>query len=558
MEGVILEFDVVVVGSGAAGMTAAIVATDAKLTVCVLEKTNFFGGATAYSGGGANIPNNHHMKAMGSSDNRGDAQTYYRELMGNLFDAKKIDAFVDNAPKMLAYMENNTEVKFSGPPTPDYEPWRKGTAIGRQVFAEAYDGTRLGKNLNLLRRPWPQLGLLGDMQIRTQEIYILLSMFRSFASFKIAAGLFTRHFVQKLLHGRGTRLCMGNALAGRLFKSAIDRNVTLLNNTPALSLEMVNGAVAGVLVERQGKEETILARKGVVLACGGFGVNQQLREQCFPNEHFGPTLAPDGSNGDGIRMGVETGAVFVTQNIHNGVWVPVSTMTTKDGKNVNFPHLALDRHSTGTLTVERSGRRFVNEGSNYQLFCDVMHAQGIKEAYIIAGHKFVRKTGLGMVRPAPMPLTSYLRSGYLIRGQTLADLAGQLGVDVATFAKTVETFNTYATKGHDLDFKRGDDIYSARLSGGGGSPNPALAPLGDGPYYAIKIRAGDLDSMCGLDTNEFGQVLNSDKHVIAGLYAAGINANSIFRGAYPTGGSSIGPAMTFGYIAARHLAGLIV
>jgi succinate dehydrogenase/fumarate reductase flavoprotein subunit len=185
-----------------------------------------------------------------------------------------------------------------------------------------------------------------------------------------------------------------------------------------------------------------------------------------------------------------------------------------------------------------------------------MHVQGIKQAYIIAGHKFVRRTGLGMVRPAPMPLTPYLRSGYLIRGRTLADLASQLGIDAANLIETVDTFNTYARDGHDLQFKRGDDIYSARLSGGGGSPNPALAPLGDGPYYAIKVRAGDLDSMCGLDTNEFGQVLNGDKQVIVGLYAAGINANSIFRGAYPTGGSSIGPAMTFGYVAARHLAGL--
>jgi succinate dehydrogenase/fumarate reductase flavoprotein subunit len=187
-----------------------------------------------------------------------------------------------------------------------------------------------------------------------------------------------------------------------------------------------------------------------------------------------------------------------------------------------------------------------------------MHVEGIKEAYIIAGHRFVRRMGLGLVRPAPMPLGGHLKSGYLVRGRTIADLAAKLGIDASNLAETVSTFNGFAQDGRDPQFKRGDDIYSARLGGGSDFPNPALAPIGDGPFYAIRIRAGDLGSMCGLDTNENAQVIDSSGQAIPGLYAAGVNSNSVFRGAYPTGGSSIGPAMTFGYIAARHIASLPV
>ncbi len=553
-----MEFDVVVVGSGAAGMTSAIVAADAGLSVCVVEKTEVFGGTTAYSGGGANIPGNHLMKAMGLTDSPEQARTYYRDIMGNMYNARKTDTYIDNAPKMLTYMEEHTDVKFTGLTTPDYEPWRDGTVIGRQVFAAAYDGTKLGKNLKLLRRSLPQLGLFGGMQIRTQEIGVLLSMFRSFASFKVATGLFARHLAQTIRYGRGTRLCMGNALAGSLLKSAIDRNIELFNNAPVVSLNVENDRVTGVVIDRQGKRETITARKAVILASGGFGVNASMRAQYFPKNHLGPTLVPAGNEGDGIKLGVDVGAVFVTQNVHNGCWVPMSTATAKDGTETHFPHLALDRHSPGTLTVDETGRRFVNEGSNYQLFCNTMHVQGIKEAYIIAGHSFVRSTGLGLVRPAPMPLGSHLRSGYLVRGSSIADLADRLGIDADNLVATVKAFDGFAREGRDPEFKRGDDIYSARLGGGTKFPNPALAPIGDGPYYAIRIRTGDLGSMCGLETNENAQVLDSDDKVIPGLYAAGINSNSVFRGAYPTGGSSIGPAMTFGYIAARHIAGLAV
>lgn len=547
-----MEYDVVVIGSGAAGMTAAIVAADQGLSVCVLEKSDVFGGTSAYSGGGMNIPNNHLAAENGIDDSADIAREYYRNVLGNFYDSSKIDAFIDTSPKLLRYIEEHTEVKFKFLSTTDYEPWHEGARDGRQLFVDQFDGRRLGRALKDLRRPWPQLGLFGDMQIRTWEVPTFLSMFKSRKAFRTATGLFARHAMDKVCYGRGMRLCMGNALMGGLMKAALDRKIPLRNRCAVRSIVMDEDRAAGVVVTRDGHEEAVLARHGIILAAGGFGGDEALRKRFFP-EGQGATLAADTTTGDGIRMGEAAGGAFVTENIHNGIWVPMSSMTAKDGSQIRFPHLVLDRHCTRTLIVDGTGHRFVNEGCNYQIFCDVMQRNHIGEAFIIANHDFVRAKGLGLVKPAPMSMKPYLRAGYLFKGRTIEALAREIGVPPDALEQTIKTFDTYAEAGVDADFHRGEDQYSARKGDGVGT-NPSLGPIGEGPYYAIRIQPGNLGSVCGLETNASAQVLSAQGLPIEGLYAAGTNANSVFRGGYPTGGSSLGPAMTFAYIAARHIA----
>jgi hypothetical protein len=549
-----LRADLIVVGSGAGGMTAAIVAADAGLTVIILEKTEYFGGTTARSGGGIDIPCNHHMEALGQSDSREDAELYLRNVAGNHYDDQMVGAFLDNAPAMLRYMEQHSEVQTDGMLFPDYEPWQPGAKLGRMVNPLAYDSRKLGSYRTKLRPPLNQLTLLSGLQIRTIEVAQFLDTFRSTKAFVQNMKVMLPFFYQKIRYGRGTRLALGNALAGRLLKSCLDRqNIRLIDHAAVQRLVRVGEQVTGVVFSRDGKDISAIASRGVILATGGFSANDEMRNKYLTRAQDGLTLQPPGNDGDGIRLGVAEGGTFITNNAANGNWAPVSVMVERDGTRTVYPHFILDRHSAGTLTVGPDGKRFVNEGQNYQLFCKTMHARKFDRAYIIADHKFVRRFGLGMAPPSPMSLTPFLKRGYLRKGATLAELGRKIKIDPKTLEATVLQFNQYAKAGKDPDFQRGDDIYSAGLGGGSG-PNPALAPISSGPFYALEMRPGDFGSVAGLKITPRGQVVGADGEPIQGLYAVGTTANSIFGGAYPTGGANIGPAMTFGYIAARHIA----
>jgi succinate dehydrogenase/fumarate reductase flavoprotein subunit len=550
----ILEADVVVIGSGAGGMTAAIVAADAGLNVVVLEKTEYFGGTTARSAGGIDIPCNHHMAELGQTDTRADAELYLRSVAGNYYDEQVVGAFLDNAPEMLSYMERRTEVKTDGMLFPDYEPWQPGAKLGRMVNPLPYDSRKLGKFSAKLRPPLNQLTILKGLQIRTIEVGDFVDVLHTPKSFVQCVKLMAPYFYQKIRYGRGTRLALGNALAGRLLKSCLDRDkIRMIDLAPVQRLIRDGDRVTGVVFNRDGEEWSAAAHRGVVLATGGFSANGEMRAKYLTQAQDGLTLQPPGNDGDGIRMGVAEGGAFVTNNAANGNWAPVSVMVEEDGSRVVYPHFVLDRHSAGTLTVGPDGKRFVNEGQNYQLFCNTMHAREFDRCFIIADHKFVRRSGLGMAPPSPMSLTPYLKRGYLLKARTLADLARKIGVEPLALTETVERFNEYARVGTDPEFHRGDDIYSAALGGGLG-PNAALSPIESGPFYALEMRPGDFGSVAGLKINGHGQVVDSNGAAIVGLYAVGTTANSIFGGTYPTGGANIGPAMTFGYIAAKHLA----
>ena len=548
-------FDVVVIGSGAGGLTAALVAARLGLTALVIEKTRWFGGTTALSGGGLWIPGNHHMSALGLTDSKQRAADYLRAITGNFFDVEKTAAFLDNGPEMLHFLEERSEVRFAGGLIPDYEPLQPGAANGRTLLTLSYDGTKLGPDFAHLRPALDQFGVFGGMQIGFEDSAPFMAVTRSPRAFLYSAGKFLRYVWDRVRHGRATRLVNGNALAARLLKSARDAGVTLWCKAGAVALIDDSSATVGVKVRTERGTMAVTARRGVILASGGYGANQQMRRENVPMADAGWSLQPEGSQGDGITLGQTAGGTFVHENIDNGIWAPMSSMVNASGERVNFSHIMLDRHRPGLLVVGPDGRRFVNEGASYQAFCKAMHSQGIASAWLIGTHAAIRRHSMGLAKASPLPIRRYIANGYLKKAPSIRELAGQIGIDPDRLTATIETFNDYADAGHDPDFRRGEDGYSASQGDPDNKPNPSLGALREGPFYAIRLHPGELSTLNGLLTDACARVIGQGGDPIAGLYAVGVDANSVFRGAYPGGGASLGPTMTFAYIAARHLAG---
>jgi len=548
-----IETDIVVIGAGAAGLTAAITARKLGLEVLVAEKTPYFGGTTAYSGGAPWIPCNHVMKQAGFTDTREAAERYLHAVLGDLYDPEVIGAFLDAAPEMLEFMERQSQVRFKPFPIPDYEAL-PGAAKSRSLLTQEFDGALLGPHLRDLRMPLPQLMLFGSMQIEGADIHPLRKTFKSWAAFRHTTKLMMRFVRERMRHGRGVRLVNGNALAGRLLRSAIDAGVTLWNNTPARALITEEGAVRGVVVEKDGRKVEVKARRGVLLASGGFGANAEMRARYIPFAQHHWSLQPEGNVGDGIQLGVAAGGVLNESNPGQCIWTPVSVLRKKDGSVVRYPHIFIDRAMPGCIAVDTQGRRFVNEGGSYQTFVRTMHERGLTTAHLVADRAFLRSYGLGLARPAPFDERPYIEAGYLIEAATLSALAMKIGADPATLEQTVKRFNENVAKGVDADFGKGSDAHSRFRGDASHQPHPSLGAIGGGPYYALAIHPGDLSTVMGLNVDREARVLDHAGHVIPGLYAAGLDMNSIMRGLYPGGGSSIGPAMTFGYIAARQMA----
>ena len=549
-----IETDVVVIGSGAAGLTAAITARQLGLEVLVVEKTQLFGGTTAYSGGAPWVPCNHVMKQIGLDDSRAAAETYLRAVLGEAFDEDLVSSYLDNAAAMLEFMERHSDVRFKPFPLPDYESDLPGAARCRSLLTPEFDGRLLGERLAELRMPLPQLMLFGSMQVEGADIHPMRHALKTWAGFRHTAKVMRRFVVDKVRHGRGTRLVNGNALAARLFHSAIRAGVTLWKKTPALELIVEEGAVRGVLVQRDFHRIAIEARRGVLLATGGYGANEKMRARYIPFAEHHHSLQPEGNVGDGIRLGLAAGAVHDPAHAGDCIWTPVSLLRKPDGSVVKYPHIFIDRAMPGCIAVDPQGRRFVNEGTSYQTFVGTMHERGFTKVHLIADREFVRSYGLGLARPQPFNPQPFVDAGYLVEAATLAELASKIAVDAAQLEATVRRFNEAARRGEDPEFGKGADAHSRFRGDQTHQPNPAVAPVGIGPYYAVALHPGDLSTVGGLDTNGRAQVLNAQRQPIPGLYAAGLDMNSMMRGRYPGGGSSIGPAMTFGYIAARHMA----
>ncbi len=560
--------DLLVIGSGAGGMSAAITAKLHGLDVLVVEKEAVYGGTTARSGGWLWIPGNPLAKREGFEDSAERGRTYLQHEAGNHFDAARVDAFLENGPRMVDFFESKTAVQFVlGPQFSDYHPNAPGALPGgRSICAAPYDGRELGEHIKTLRPPLKEITFVGMMIGSGKELLHFFNVTRSVVSAAYVAKLLVKYGYDLATHGRAMRLTNGNALAGRLAKSAFDLGIPLWLKAPAKRLLNEDGRVSGAVIETENGPVTVTARKGVVLATGGFPHDAERRKQLYPHaptgrEHYTPT--PPGNTGDGIKLSAALGAQTADELPNAAAWVPISRVPNGDGTFGTFPHF-IDRAKPGVIAVNRAGKRFVNEGNSYHDFCQALvkaskdlprGPEGEVEAWLIADHVTLRRYGLGHVKPFPVPLAHQLANGYLKRGRSLAELARACGFEAAAFEQTVAEYNKHAAKGEDPAFGKGSTAYTRYLGDPSVTPNPCIAPVAKGPFYAVRVVIGDLGSFAGIKTDANAQVLDGEGKPIDGLYAAGNDMASIMGGNYPGGGITLGPAMTFGYIAGRHAAG---
>ncbi|WP_433875255.1 FAD-dependent oxidoreductase [Sinomonas atrocyanea] len=577
-----IDTDVLVIGSGAGGLSAAVTAAYHGLRVVVVEKAEVCGGATAWSGGWAWTPGNPLAKADGVDEDPEQFRTYLRHRLGARYDAARIDAFLEAVPHMVGFFEDHTRLQFTpGAKIKDVYGKTPGAGTGhRSVGPAPMNARRLSPRVRkLLRGQLYETSFLGMGIMAGPDLATFLSASQgSLKGLAYATWRVGRHVLDLAVHRRGMQLVNGTALVGRLLQSAEDLGVDIRVSTPAVRLvthdggdspARVGGAVVrGTLPDGAQGEYEIRAARGVVLAAGGFPNDVGRRRALFPKtptgrEHW--TLAPKETTGDGITLGESVGALFQTDVESAAAWCPVSLVPYTVGKapafgrNGVFPHI-MDRAKPGSIGVRSDGKRFVNEANGYYDYVSALVAATPEgepvESWQIADSRFVRKYPLGMAKPLPVPLFPYLRNGYLVKGRTLEELAAKCGIDPAGLRETVERFNEGARAGVDPEFERGETEFNRYGGDAKVGPNPSLAPIEKGPFYAVKVVPGSFGTFAGLAADGRARVLRADGTVIEGLFVAGNDQASVMGGFYPAGGINLGPALTFGYVAGRELAGV--
>jgi succinate dehydrogenase/fumarate reductase flavoprotein subunit len=559
-----IDCDVLVVGSGAAGLSAAVTAAWHGLKIIVVEKDAVFGGATAWSGGWAWVPCNPLARRAGIVEDIEQPRTYLRHELGEHFDPAMIDAFLQAGPRMVAFFEQHTALQFAdGNAIADIHGDTPGAGTGgRSVIAAPYDGREVGRLLKRLRTTMRETSFMGMPIMAGADLSAFLNLTRSLKAALHVTWRFTRHLLDLAVHGRAMQLVNGVALVARLAKSAEDLGVLLWGSAPVTELLRDGSRVSGAVVNTGKGPIRIHARKAVVLAAGGFANDIERRKALFPrtptgHEHW--ALPPLAVNGDGLRLGESVGARVNTDVASPVAWAPVSQVPHSDGSTGHFPHI-IERGKPGIIGVLRNGQRFVNEANGYYDYVSAMVAaapEGEEVAsWLICTHAFQRRYGLGISRPFPLPVSEFIRSGYLKTGNTVEELALACGIDPSGLRQTVDNYNRHARHGEDPLFGRGATPYNRKQGDPANLPNPCVAPIETGPFYAVKVQPGCFGTFAGLKVNPHAQVLDAHEQPIAGLYAAGGDMASIMGGHYPAGGINLGPALTFGYIAARHIAGM--
>ena len=551
--------DLLVIGSGCGALSCAVTAAHLGLEVVVVEKEAQFGGTTAWSGGWMFIPRNPLARAAGIHEDVSEARRYLQAICGAQFRAERIEAFLAHGPAAVQFYLDHTALRFvDGNAIPDFHGRAPGAREGgRSVCAAPFDGRTLGAHLARLRPPcalWSFWGISIGGDLRH-----FLRAGRSWNSFVYVARRVLRQAWDVVRHGRGTLRMAGNALAAALFKSALDTGVKLFESHSATALLREGASVIGARLRRpDGTSREIRARRGVVLACGGFPHDDVRKAELFPHapsgrEHW--SAATPANTGDGLRLGESAGGQIDRSLADAGAWAPVSLVPLGQGRQQAFPHL-VERGKPGLIAVTRDGRRFVDEAGNYHSFMRALFERGEREAWLVCDQRFLRRFGLGHAKPFPLPIGTALRSGYLKRAMSIEALAAHCGIDADGLARTVSRYNGLAREGRDPEFGRGDIAYD-RMQGDAehSGPNPCVAPIERAPFYAVRIVPGSLGTFAGLQVDVHARVLDAQGAPIQGLYAAGNDMASVMGGHYPSGGITLGPALVFGYVLAHHAAG---
>jgi glycine/D-amino acid oxidase-like deaminating enzyme len=556
------ETDLLVIGAGAGGMTAALVGALEGLHVVLCEKSEMVGGTTATSAGSVWIPASNQSRKAGLPDSMDAAKTYLTGLLGDGASDERLKAFLASGPVMLDYLERRTSVAFAPPPVhPDYRDLPGAAISGRALGAVPFDGRLLGADFERVRPPRREFMVLGGMMVGKNDIPPLLAPFRTWSNFRHVVGLLFRHALDRLNFRRGTRLIMGNALVARLLNDLRKLAVDKRYRTALKELVRNDDEIVGAILSTPTGEIAVRARRGVVLATGGIGWSAELRERLFPENARRYSLSPKSNTGDGILAGERVSGEVERKLESPALWMPSSVMKQADGHLSIFPHIMLDRAKPGLLAVDASGRRFVNEANSYHDFVEGMlksnRSPGSLPSYLICDRSFISDFGLGLVHPGTRNLRRFTKAGYLLEGRTIAELAVKIGVDDHALVQTIDRYNRYAETGVDEEFARGASPLNRFNGDPDSKPNPCLRKIGPGPYYAVAVWPADLASSAGLRTDARSRVVRSDGLPLKGLYAVGTDAASIFKGTYPGPGTMIGPAMVFAWRAAMDAAGAL-
>ena len=534
-------------------MTAALVCALQGLDVLLCEKSAQVGGTSATSAGTIWVPGTRQAREAGSTDTIADARRYLDAVIGPATDNRR-EVYLETGKDVVEYLERNSEVKFSAyAKHPDYLANRPGsTNAGRPLAPLPFDGRLLGKDFALLRPPIGEFMALGGMMIGRDDIEPLTRPFSSLPAFRRAMSLLWRHATDRLRYRRGTRLLMGNALVGRLFYSLRRNKVPVWLNAPLQELTKDGGRVTGAVLSGDGGPRRVKSRRGVILATGGFG-GSVARMNDYVKPPLADAVAFAGAEGDGIRIGRASGAAMEDDHASPMFWSPVSRTPWLDGGRGAYPHILLDRAKPGLIAVNAAGRRFVDEALSYHEFVNGMHRSHETvptiPAWLVCDGDFIRNYGLGRIAPG-WSFGWAVANKYLVKGDTLDDLAAKIGVDAAGLRESVARNNRFADKGEDEDFGKGSTEFDRNNGDPRHGPNPCLGRIGLPPYYAMAVYPSTLGSSVGLKTDADGRVLDANGAPIVGLFACGNDMASIMRGNYPGPGITIGPGMVFAYRAA--------
>lgn len=555
-------YDVIVVGSGAGAMSAAVVAADQGLSVLVVEKSDKYGGTSAISGGGIWIPNNHYFAEKGGKDSYDKAFTYLKASTDGLVDDERLRAYLEYAPRMIHYLETRSRVRYAvAEKYPDYYQHLPGSLPGgRSLDPELFDTSVLGDELKNMRKPSPTTLLMGRIAWTARHAH--KAMAREFGWRLMVAGLMLRYkldFKWRRKTKDDRRAALGASLIAALRSSLMDRKVPLWLNTEFRELVVENGRVTGIQVVRDGQQLTLKANRGVIFGSGGFEQNQALREKYLPQPTKVNWSATPPGNNTGAALEAAQAIGAATDLMDWAWWAPTIHVPGEEKPRGIFA----ERAFPGAIVVNGHGKRFVNEAAPYLEFVDAMYREEQRggkaiPAWVIFDASYRFSYAMGPLMPSQIVPDSRLRKEWLNsvywKADSLADLAKQIGVDPAGLEGTARRMNEYARTGVDVEFGRGGNVFDRYYGDSNVKPNPCLAPLAKGPFYAMRLDAGDIGTKGGLLTNANAQVLHENGQPIPGLYAIGNTSASVMGKSYPGAGGTLGPAMTFGYIAARHIA----